>query len=96
MAGVPSSPEQRGGVEAILRRRVAVVLLLAVAHLSQVGCTPPKAGRLDVHAHERVAFVLHRLFVHATGSVWLELEHFGDKFSASLKWNLGGEGAQRS
>ena len=93
VARIPSSPEQRGGVEAILRRRVAVVLLQTVAHLSHVGCAPPKAGRLDVDAHERVAFVLHYFFIHATCSVWLKLKHFWNKLYASLKRNVRRSGA---
>ena len=84
VARIPSRPEKRGSVEAILRRGVAVVLLRAVAHFSHVCSKPPKAGRLDVDTHERVAFVLHCVFIHATSSVRLKLKHLWNKLSSSL------------
>ena len=95
VARVSSSPEKRGGVDAILRRRVAVVLLRTVAHLPHVRSTPPKARRLDVDAHERVAFVLHYFFIHATSSVWLKLKHLWNKLSGSLEWNFWWKRAKR-
>ena len=95
VARLSCSPEKRRGVEAILRRGVAVVLLRTVAHLSHVCRAPPEAGRLDVDAHERVAFVLHDIFIHATSSVRLKLKHRWNKLSGSLKWNFWWKRAQR-